>query len=128
MLQDHNGGWLVGATENLGVTTSVHVELWGIFQGLQPAWERGVRDVILETASLVAVTLLRRDGGSLGPYALLVEKCRELLRQARREMMCHIYMEENMVGDRIANWAVHLHLGIHVFKPFPAGVIPLLKA
>lgn len=30
LLQDHNGNWLVRVAQNLGVTTSVTVELWGI--------------------------------------------------------------------------------------------------
>lgn len=84
--------------------------------------------MILETGSHAAITLLRKDGASLGPYALLVEKCKELSGRAWRVTLCHICREGNKVADWIANWVVHLQVGVHVLESPPAGVIILLQA
>ncbi|PKI43695.1 hypothetical protein CRG98_035894 [Punica granatum] len=64
VLCDVDGIWVSGFAHNVGFVSTVMVELWGVFIGLQHAWEFGHRRIILEVDS----------EGVLGPVSS-VEMC-----------------------------------------------------
>lgn len=64
---EHYEQWLGGPASNFGITT-FSTELWGIYRGLKLAWDRGFRDVIMETDSRVAYEGLSRSRPNWIPW------------------------------------------------------------
>lgn len=58
ILFDSQGQWIVGATGNLGITTSATIKLWGAFQVLKLAWDNGYCHVIFEVDSQLVIQIL----------------------------------------------------------------------
>lgn len=63
VIRDHMGSWIGGFARNIGTCSSVTAELWAIYVGLQLTWEKGFRNVVLESNSKVVVRLLKAGGG-----------------------------------------------------------------
>lgn len=57
VLRDHYGYWIARAAQNVGFTTSMVVELWGIYHGVQLPCDKGYMNIILETDSQAAISL-----------------------------------------------------------------------
>lgn len=66
VIWDQHWSWMSGVAQNLGISTIVVADLWGVYQGLSLPWERGFRDVIFVTDSQVAVTLLTKEVQCIG--------------------------------------------------------------
>lgn len=45
VLHDQDDGWIVSGAQNLGLCTSLQVELWATMLGLQVAWDHGFRKI-----------------------------------------------------------------------------------
>lgn len=55
IISDESGNWIPGFTLNLGKRRSfMSSELWGIFEGLMFAWEKGIRKVLVQSDSRVS--------------------------------------------------------------------------
>ncbi|CAI9090938.1 OLC1v1025834C1 [Oldenlandia corymbosa var. corymbosa] len=66
LIRDHRGNWVQGFTVNNGVITLIGAELWGLWQGLLLAWDKGIRRIQVETNSLEAVKLIKEETARLG--------------------------------------------------------------
>lgn len=49
----------------VGIFSSLRAELWAVKVGLELAWEKGFRRVLLEVDSQVVVYLLNNGGGKM---------------------------------------------------------------
>ncbi|XP_061354128.1 uncharacterized protein LOC133298795 [Gastrolobium bilobum] len=54
VIRNSQGIWLNGFAYKLGFCSSFKAELWGILRGLEMAWSKGYRKIILESDSLLA--------------------------------------------------------------------------
>lgn len=61
--------------------------------------------MILEVDSKVEVDLPTEDRPWMGPYGALLKRYKELLSRTWRVVIWHVYREENMAADWIANLA-----------------------
>ncbi|CAN1121082.1 Putative ribonuclease H protein At1g65750 [Linum perenne] len=82
---------------NLGICSITRAELRGAMTGLQIAWDRGFRRIIVQLDSRVAVQLL------LGGWMIKVE---------------HIYREGNRAADYLAGIGHALPIGVHDVSSF----------
>jgi len=57
--------WLGGYSYMVGIFSSLRAELWAVKVGLELAWEKGFRRVLLEVDSQVVVYLLNNGGGKM---------------------------------------------------------------
>ena len=51
IIRDATGFWQDGFSVNLGYTTNVVAELWGILIGLKLTWNKGIHKFLIETNS-----------------------------------------------------------------------------
>lgn len=110
---------MFGFCRNLGRSNVLWSELWGIFTMLGLAWECGVRKLIIEGDSLVAITLINGSYDKSHPYASLVLHIRDLMLKEWEVQCLHIQREANQVVDCLTNMAHSLELGIHVHEAPP---------
>ena len=54
VLRDHNRNWMWGFAVKLGRCSVIEAEIWSIIHGLRLAWEKGLRQLVLEMNSLMA--------------------------------------------------------------------------
>ena len=79
LCRDSNGEWCFGFTSRLGPGIALHAELQAIKFGLQIAWDRGFRKILLESDSLLAVTKLTTGRIQLNILTPLINCCKELI-------------------------------------------------
>ncbi|KAE8693093.1 hypothetical protein F3Y22_tig00110819pilonHSYRG00319 [Hibiscus syriacus] len=62
-IRSHAGTWLIGFHKSIGITTPLQAELWGIFIGLQVAWEQGYERLQVQSDNSQAIQLLNDNAG-----------------------------------------------------------------
>ncbi|MBA0701929.1 hypothetical protein Goari_027238 [Gossypium aridum] len=55
IVRSYQGDWVVGYGRNIGVSSILEAELRAIVDGLETAWEKGVRQLLIESDSRTAV-------------------------------------------------------------------------
>ncbi|KAL8143934.1 hypothetical protein V2J09_016966 [Rumex salicifolius] len=75
VIRDDSGVWLDGFVKNIGVCSVVAAELWGLYHGLELAWDLGYRKLVLESDSAVAIGMLTRQISDHHPLASLARSC-----------------------------------------------------
>ncbi|KAH9796396.1 putative ribonuclease H protein [Citrus sinensis] len=72
LIQDHFGHWLSGFGMMIGSCSITFAELWGLYQGLQLAWNSGIRRLKVEMNSLCVTQLVARPSVMTNDYAPLI--------------------------------------------------------
>jgi len=95
VIRDAMGKWIVGFAINIGICTSVGAELWAIANGLQLAWSKGFRKIILESDSSLAVDLITNDKVIIDKNYNLIMQARYFLAKDWDIQVIHVYREAN---------------------------------
>ncbi|KAK7256400.1 hypothetical protein RIF29_29844 [Crotalaria pallida] len=59
IIRDEAGNFVVAFSNHLGLCSVLHAELWGALLGMKLALARGIRKVVVELDSMVAVLLIQ---------------------------------------------------------------------
>lgn len=94
--------------------------------GVSLAWEKGCKKLILESESMVAVTLVQEGVSESHHCGALVRAAREYLARPWEVKVVHTLREGNKVADHLANVAHTLLLGLHILSSPPDGCGHLL--
>ncbi|KAK9207976.1 hypothetical protein WN944_000325 [Citrus x changshan-huyou] len=72
LVRDCSGKWQFGFGMNIGFGSVTTAELWGLFQGLNIAWDRGIRYLIAEGMALQITIILKgkKINWSLSSYLI----------------------------------------------------------
>ena len=97
------GGWQVSAL-NIGMSSITNVELWGMYQGLILAWNKGIRLLIVEVDSLCVTQLIQSQTLSANASSSLVNGIWELLSRNWQVSVHHIYRKANFAADFLATF------------------------
>ena len=127
LIRDHLGRWISGFGMMIGSCSITVAELWGMYKGLQLAWDSGIRRLKVETDSLCVTQLVARSSVISNEYAPLVQAIKDYLKLDWHVSIAHIYREANFAADYMANLAISLPLGFIVYPNPPLGVRPLLS-
>ncbi|XP_027164808.1 uncharacterized protein LOC113764959 [Coffea eugenioides] len=73
IIRDEAGHWLGGFSVGLGTASNILAELWAILRGLQLAWEKGYRKVIIESDSKAGMGLIEVDRAWVGWLLLMLK-------------------------------------------------------
>lgn len=74
------------------------VELWDLLLGLELAWAKGYKKVIIETDSKLAFWLVKRSDSRLGTSNVTIKKCLDLIAREWEVEVSHIHKEMNGVA------------------------------
>ncbi|OMO70991.1 hypothetical protein CCACVL1_18527 [Corchorus capsularis] len=99
LIRDMQANWICGFTYRVGISSSLVAELWAIYHGLSLCWERGFRNVELESDSLLAVSRIKGVTSDYSPHHRLLDAINELLNHDWTCRIKHIYREANMCAD-----------------------------
>ncbi|KAH9792364.1 putative ribonuclease H protein [Citrus sinensis] len=121
LIRNCNGEWTIGFGMNIGVGTITGAELWGLYQGLCLAWDNGIQQLQVEVDSLCVTRLVADDEIRPNGHASLVRGIKELLNRTWQVQVKHVYRESNFAADFLANSALSLPVGLHIFNSLPLG-------
>ncbi|CAN1194372.1 Putative ribonuclease H protein At1g65750, partial [Linum perenne] len=100
-------------TSKLGCCSITRAELTGIVTGLERAWERGIRDLEIQSDSRCAISLLTQPTSPDHQYASIVARYRRLLERNWTVSLKHIFREANHLADALAGKGHQSNLGTH---------------
>lgn len=69
----------MGFDHYLGIATVNEAEIWGLYNGLQLAWNAGCRRLIVKLDSQVVIQLLNKDLPEIHPLRVLIVCCQQML-------------------------------------------------
>lgn len=104
LLRDPFSAWIWGFAANLGASSSVEAELWGLYYSLLIAWFKNHRRVIIAIDSKEALFLLQRRDLQGHPLAPLILSCRHIMAMDWELKIKHTLREGNRAADKLANW------------------------
>ncbi|KAL4355056.1 hypothetical protein GQ457_06G032600 [Hibiscus cannabinus] len=120
-LRDHMGEWILRFSKCIGVCSIIDAELWGVLVGLESAWSRGFRRIVVETDSLDVLRLLRSDNHNQQRPSLLMH-----LNRLRHVNVQHIVREGNQVADSLAKATSSNGFHVVCYDLSPPMVVGLL--
>lgn len=102
VMHDSCGAWITGYYGFCGYTTSLHAELFGIYNGLQIAWQQGFKKIICKSDSQLAIDLILGDVNSFHLYHPLILKIQNFINLQWDLSFNHLYREGNQIADWLA--------------------------
>ena len=102
VIRNECAAFLGGFAKNLGQCSVLEAELWGIYEGLNLAWEAGLRNIILESDSVKAVPMVKSMTQERNPFASTVCKIKENRRLPTRtgmfsSIMCCVRVTQRQI-------------------------------
>ena len=61
VIRDSFGNWISGFSMNIGESSVIMAELWGLYQGLSLAWNVGIRHLLVEVDSLCVTQMISQQ-------------------------------------------------------------------
>ncbi|KAF7819384.1 Non-LTR retroelement reverse transcriptase [Senna tora] len=126
VLRDRDGNFLCGFSRNVGSCSITLTELWGVLSGLQVAWNRGFKKVIIETDCLNAKRLIYQNFEEGYCSAQLVDEIHKSIAQDWDVVVQHVFKEANFVADKIAQLGHYEDFGIRIIEQPPDCIHKLL--
>ncbi|GKV13012.1 hypothetical protein SLEP1_g24089 [Rubroshorea leprosula] len=108
VFRDHLGNFIIGFSRKVGFATSLAAELWAIRDGLLIAIHRGFNNLIVESDSKTAISMITAGSYNCHHLSTLILDCRELLRQFENIQIGHAVRECNMTADCFARMGTTL--------------------
>ncbi|XVF22870.1 hypothetical protein REPUB_Repub12eG0208500 [Reevesia pubescens] len=124
--RDSLGHWLFGFISQLGYGCILQAELYAIFSGLNLAWQRGYKKVILESDSMLAVNKVNKPLEERDPLTRIIIKCKRLLLLDWDCNVCHIYREGHRCADMLADLAKKCVWGLTVLDDPPSTIYQIM--
>ena len=116
ILRNDQGHWIGGFSYRIGNYTAIIAELWGILIGLEWAWNMGIKKIILECDSKVAVSMLLPRVESRKGYNKIVGRINKWLQKEWIVQVQYSCRETNRWADWLANQSLTCNFGLHVWN------------
>ncbi|KAF5933818.1 hypothetical protein HYC85_029989 [Camellia sinensis] len=101
LIRDERGMWLCGYFGKLTNCTCIEAEILALYRGLTIAFEKGYKDLSIETDSQYAIDMLKGNVEVFSPLRSLVEDSKFLIRRCGF-LIQHVKREGNMSANGLA--------------------------
>jgi ribonuclease HI len=105
-LRDTNGKWLKEFVRKIGVCDALHAEMWGLYSGLELAWQVGVSHLCVEGDSKLLIDMVTNNCKTNGTTPSLMRRIRNLLDRSWHVEIHHTWWEGNRSADWLANFSL----------------------
>ncbi|CAN1830445.1 Putative ribonuclease H protein At1g65750 [Linum perenne] len=104
----------------MGDCSITRADMGAIVQGMKLAWDLGIRKLLVQFDSKVAVAILQKEDTD-HQHAILASEFRELFSRRWDVSLTHVFREANFCADYLANIGHRFYFGFHLFpQPDPA--------
>lgn len=100
--------WLLGYVRKLGVWDSFRAEIWAIVHGLELAWNKGFKFLIVESDSHALISALTSVDNTKDGFCKLSRRVGSLQKHDWQLKFKHNFREGNKCADWIANKGIEL--------------------
>ncbi|WCJ40291.1 DNAse I-like superfamily protein [Euphorbia peplus] len=81
LLRDCTGAWIHGFAKKIGSCSVLKAELWGIYEGLNLAWNLGHKKITVEVDSKLSVDLITRPSMQANDSADLINAIKDIMKR-----------------------------------------------
>lgn len=127
VFRDLTDKWILGFGLQLEDMGSLSAELWSILKGLELAWERRFRRLVVESDSRETIDLIGRRRVTTHPLDPLIQQVLNFVNKDWEVMFKHTYREGNKAAHRLALSARESEYGWSVMETPPEEVRLLLQ-
>ncbi|CAN1726178.1 Putative ribonuclease H protein At1g65750 [Linum perenne] len=127
LLRDRAGQCLFAFTSNLGSCSITRAEIRGAIQGLQLAWGKGFKKVILRMDSQAAISILTDEASPEHQHGLEVLIFREMCSRNWSVKIEHTYREGNYAADHLAALGYDYPIGNHMVSTTCNSLVYFLR-
>ncbi|OMP03175.1 reverse transcriptase [Corchorus capsularis] len=120
VIRGHCGEWVIGFSQAIGKCSIDMAELWAIQQGISLAWNRGIRELEVESNSATSISMIKNGVSLNHPLFCVVEAIREMITKDWNCRINYVPRQKNFVADWLAKNNRELWEGLLLFH------IPLL--
>ena len=128
LLRDHEGNWLTGFAQSLGICTALKAELWSILIGLRTVLHLNIPKLIVESDSSLAVEAVNRRTVLFGNCSHLVNAIQQLLQGHWEVSYVFVGRQGNGCADWLAKEASLNIVDLNIFHSPPMGLVHLLQS
>ncbi|CAN1808183.1 Meiotic recombination protein DMC1 homolog [Linum perenne] len=116
LIRDAEGRCLLVFTINLGTCSITRAEMSEAITGLELAWDKGFRKVVLQLDSLAVISLLTSEDDTDHQHHIETIRFRELKNRDLEVVVQHTYSEENCSADFLASLGYGYPFGCHMIS------------
>ena len=128
LLRDSLGHWKHGFSANIGITSPLEAELWGLVYGLQVALSLNISDLLVELDSATLVSFFADTTTHNRSLSNLMIRCLHSVSSFASITFRHTLREGNQAADFLANLGHRMAPGLTIHQSPPNGIGPLLLA
>lgn len=99
LLRGTNGKWLKGFVRKIEVCDALHAEMWGLYSGLELAWQVGVSHLCVEGDSKLLIDMVTNNCKTNGTTPSLMRRIRNLFDRSWHVEIHHNWREGNRSAD-----------------------------
>ena len=126
LIRDSLGHWKHGYSVNIGITSSLEAELWGLVYGLQVALSLDISDLLVDLDSAVLVSFFAESPTRGRAFSNLMLRCLHLVSLFTSITFRHTFREGNQAADYLANLGHGIAPGLLLHQSPPKGLGPIL--
>ena len=126
LIRDNEGRWIRGYSRSIGHMTSVMAELWALRDGLNLAFQLGIRWLEVELDAKVIVEMLNNANSTNIKFSPLVFYYRSLIARFTQVRVAHVYREVNKCADFLAKKGCCMRENFVIFEVSPSDELDKL--
>lgn len=126
VVRDARGHWLIGEARRLGWVKPLTAELCAIYFGLRLVRQNNFSSDVLESDSLEAVNLILGSDKCSIEDKPIIQSCKDLLSQAWKVEIKHVFREANKVPDWLAKWIMKHDMLVSELVQPPVNLLQVL--
>ncbi|KAJ1395438.1 Ribonuclease H domain [Sesbania bispinosa] len=126
VFQNSSTDCLGGFNGFVGRGDSLEEELLAVLNGLEFAWMKGWRVLVVETDALEVVSVLQDSNLTFHKHLGLINAIKEYIQKDWNLVLSHAYREANMPADKLAKEGASSVLGVLWWEVPPPAVATLL--
>ncbi|KAF7811992.1 ribonuclease H [Senna tora] len=127
LIRNQNGDWIKGYKKKIGVSTPFGAEIWGIYYGLDLAWQLNYRKVTIESDSYMAIKCLNEEPTPDLSAHPIMEKVFELINRDWDTVFSYIPRNHNKCADMLAKDSLSCNRNIEILDLPPLSLRPLIQ-
>lgn len=107
VLRDSSRCWLNGFATHVGLANALEAEAWGLYYGLNLAWNHGYIKLIVELDSKTLIATLHQDISPTNPLFPIIASCKNIISRDWSIRIQHSYREGNRATNLLAKeWSL----------------------
>ncbi|GAU24368.1 hypothetical protein TSUD_390770 [Trifolium subterraneum] len=127
LFRDSDGRWIKGYTKKIGTCDALHVEMWGLYLGLDMAWREHFSHLIVESDSKILIDMISDNFKFNGNIPILVQRIMKLLKMNWHVRINHNWREGNRSADWLATSSTTVdHLNLVILETAPSELQQIL--